>query len=239
MIGITERGDGGLDFSWISKLQYVDGAVIISKNCNDDLIDNLILNKEKIIFHSTITGLGGTLYEPNVPKIEYSFKQIQKLIDKGFPKNQIVIRIDPIFPELDFYSIISPILEFCINNELNRIRFSFFDLYPHVMDRFKFKNIPLPQKKFYADTNSINNVILCFNQYKNLFFEACGEYINDNENVIKRGCISKHDYDILNIPFKLERNTFQRKTCSCVNKVELLSNKKRCSHKCIYCYWKD
>ena len=30
-IGITERGDAGLDVSWVGKLDAVDGAVVITK----------------------------------------------------------------------------------------------------------------------------------------------------------------------------------------------------------------
>ena len=36
-IGITERGDAGIDLSWESKLKYdaIDGAVLITKNITD------------------------------------------------------------------------------------------------------------------------------------------------------------------------------------------------------------
>jgi len=95
-IGVTERGDAGLDFSWIDKLYSAN--IIISKNLNDTLIDNLIKNKDKIIFHMTCTGYGNTILEPNVPNVLYNRKQIDKLIDLGFPVKQIVLRIDPIIP---------------------------------------------------------------------------------------------------------------------------------------------
>ena len=32
MIGITERGDAAIDYSWIRKLDSVDGAILITKN---------------------------------------------------------------------------------------------------------------------------------------------------------------------------------------------------------------
>lgn len=48
-IGVTERGDAGIDFSWVQKLYPAN--VIIFKNLNDKLIDNLVRNKDKIIFH--------------------------------------------------------------------------------------------------------------------------------------------------------------------------------------------
>ena len=53
--------------------------------------------------------------------------------------------------------------------------------------------------------------------------------------------VSTKDLEILEQPIPLvniEGN--QRKYCKClVEKKELLNNKFRCSHKCMYCYWKD
>ena len=37
-IGITERGDAGIDFSWVKQLQTnpaFQGAILITKNCNE------------------------------------------------------------------------------------------------------------------------------------------------------------------------------------------------------------
>ena len=41
-IGITERGDAGLNFDWRDKLPSVDGAVLITKCLNDDFIEAVL-----------------------------------------------------------------------------------------------------------------------------------------------------------------------------------------------------
>lgn len=82
-VGITERGDAGLDFSWVEKLLPLN--VIITKNLNDTIIKHLVNNKDKIILHMTCTGLGSTVIEPNVPNVEFTYSQIRKLIKEGFP----------------------------------------------------------------------------------------------------------------------------------------------------------
>lgn len=97
-IGITEAGDAGLDLSWVNKLDKIDGAVLITKNITDKFIDAVIANKDKLIIHATTTGMGGTVIEPNVPDYKTQLTQVQKLIDRGFPKNRIIIRVDPIIP---------------------------------------------------------------------------------------------------------------------------------------------
>ena len=100
-IGITERGDAGLDFSWKEKLYMLDCAVLITKNMNDRFIENVCYAYEKgykLIVHFTCTGLGDTEFEPNVPHYEKQIGQLRKLINSGFPKSHCVLRIDPIVP---------------------------------------------------------------------------------------------------------------------------------------------
>ena len=66
-IGITERGDAGLDLSWASKLDTVDGAIVITKFLSPACYDALLANKEKLILHATLTGYGHSVLEPAVP----------------------------------------------------------------------------------------------------------------------------------------------------------------------------
>lgn len=71
-IGITERGDAGIDFSWYDKIkqELVGGAILITKNVNKEFAHKVLdLYEEgfKIIVHCTCTGYGGTALEPNVP----------------------------------------------------------------------------------------------------------------------------------------------------------------------------
>lgn len=97
-IGITERGDASLDFTWMDKMDRVAAAILITKNLNDRFIESVLPFKDKVIVHATVTGMGGTVIEPRVPETEWSHAQVLKLIDAGFPVQQIVLRVDPIIP---------------------------------------------------------------------------------------------------------------------------------------------
>ena len=102
-IGITERGDASIDYQWKGKLPSVDGAILITKNLTDQFIDTVIKcyeNGDKLIVHATCTGWGETDFEPNVPDYKTQLHQLKKLINKGFPADYCVLRIDPIFPTL-------------------------------------------------------------------------------------------------------------------------------------------
>jgi DNA repair photolyase len=231
-IGSTERGDAGIDFTWTKKLQ--DLNIIISKNLNDKLIGHLIDNQDKIIFHSTVTGHGGTIIEPKVPKLDFSFEQFEKLILAGFDIKRFVLRVDPIIPTEDGLKVAKNVLEKYKNSGVERVRFSFLDMYEHVKIRFKKQGIELPYSSFHAPKEMIDNGLRMIEDYEKYYtFESCGEYLK-----YKIGCISKKDLEIAKIKGELNGSSFQRKACLCpANKKELLKDKKVCQHQCIYCYW--
>ena len=240
-IGVTERGDAGLDFSWVNKLNQVSFAIIISKSLNDKLINELIKHKNKITFHHTVTGYGGTILEPYVNNKEYALEQTQKLIANGFPEKQIVLRVDPIIPTNKGVNVaINTMYMFLYNTNISRVRYSYLDMYRHVKDRFLNKNIALPYNTFTAPKEMINYSENALKQFKELFFkkftlESCAE-----KTCNQLGCISQKDRDILDLDIELKPGGFQRKGCLCCgNKLELLNNRKRCPNQCLYCYWKN
>jgi len=136
-VGITERGDAGLNFTWVNKL--LPANIIISKRINDDLIKILIANKNKIILHVTCTGFGASALEPNVPSKLWTKIQVDTLIEQGFPTEQIVLRIDPIIPTNRGLITAEGIMKLFEGIGIKRLRYSFIDMYSHVKYRFKDK----------------------------------------------------------------------------------------------------
>lgn len=249
-IGITERGDAGLDFSWIDKLNSVNGAILISKRIASEKFQDLLLKyKDKLILHSTITFLGNTNLEPNVPIPEDSIKGLERIVKLGFDPNKIVFRLDPILniKQINKFSKIIPKL---LELNITRIRFSFMDFYKHVKQRFIKNNIEIPKLDFggFHMHEITRNIILTFLsdlaiKYK-INLESCGENINTEKYplITIRGCISDKDLDLLNINY--DKDNLQifapRQNCHCLNiKHELLNNRSRCQHNCLYCFWKD
>lgn len=236
--GITEAGDAGLDFSWENKL--LDGNIIITKHMttnNQKLNKALLKNKDRIILHATCTGYGGTKVEPNVPKPYEIYQGVRELIKAGFPSKQIVLRVDPIIPtEKGLETIIQPLTLF-EDTGVTRVRYSIIDMYPHVKDRFLKEYGNLPFNTFKAPKKMVDDLLSFIEPYRKYYtFEACAEELPD-----RVGCVSKKDYEILRLDTSsIQKGGFQRKTCACCSsKTELLQNKKRCSSKCIYCYWRD
>ena len=246
--GITERGDAGLDLTWTDRIHAVEGAIIISKCANLEFSQALLNYREKIIYHSTCTGFGGTLFEPNVPSVDEKFKHLKYIIDQGFPAEQIVVRIDPLFPlmweekinrvlNINYFNILNDILLRTESLGIKRVRYSYLDCYPHVLERLKKLNAELVFNIPW--TLRHKNEFLLEEMNRNLEYETCCEF--ECPPWQKVGCISNKDLKILNKNnLRFTGISKQRLECLCPgNKLELLNNKYRCDNKCVYCYWKD
>lgn len=234
-IGITERGDPAFINDLDNRL-LKDGNIIISKNILP-IMDIILKNKNIIILHSTITGYGGSAVEPNVPFVNDSISNLKLLIDKGFPIKNIVGRVDPIIPSKEGINIALNVIYKLIDLDIKRIRFSFIDIYKKVEMRFKQNNLynmlSSIDKKY--ENNFLDKIDKIKEMY-NVSFESCAEI-----NRFQTGCISKKDLEIFGIDNKnITGSSNQRMLCLCPScKTEILNEKKRCPHKCLYCYWND
>lgn len=244
-IGVTERGDGGLDLSWVGKLDKVDGAIIITKNLTNKCINAIIENQDKLIVHCTCTGFGGTVLEPNVPEYKKQIEQLKKLIEKGFPISKVVLRIDPIIPTEKGLITAQTVLDYAMKEieGISRVRISIIDMYPHVRKRFTDKKLPLPYGSNFAPfadmVMSVNNWVRENREkYDKVEFEACAE--GKLHFCIQRGCVSQYDALLLGLNVDAEEvKSISRVGCLCLScKTELLNIKHPCEHNCLYCYWK-
>lgn len=254
-IGITERGDAGIDFAWYKKLEsgYVDGAILITKNITPmfiQLVMQCYNTGKKLIIHSTCTGLGGTLFEPNVPYYTEQIDNLVKLHDAGFPLENCVLRIDPIIPTRNGLNCVKNVIAYAEDKGILsdvRMRISIYDEYKHVKERLNNAGILslYPGTQFYASTDQFKQVAEFLSEYDYIFY-TCAEpklikYTKIGQ-VLQYGCVSEQDLQIMGIeiPEHMLTNMQNRNGCLCLScKTELLTEKKQCPHKCIYCYWKN
>ena len=248
-IGITESGDASLKYDWTKNINNVQGAIIITKNITDKFIKEILEHKQKCILHCTCTGYGGTKLEPKVPNYKTQIKQLLKLINAGFPVNQVVIRIDPIIPTQKGLKVAQNVFEYAIQNipEISRFRVSLLDMYPHVQKRFLdvFKKVPYTtfHAPKYMQVNADKLFKYILEKYPQIEIESCAE--KELSIPKKTGCVSSQDLSILNIEQPNElRLKFNRQSCLCIaNKTELLQHKPNQTgythcYGCLYCYWK-
>lgn len=252
-IGITEQGDAGLDLSWYNKLimQKYDGAILITKNANDKFIEFVLSLRTffpNLILHIGCTGLGGTWIEPNVPDYQTQLNQLQKLLDKGFPEDHIVLRMDPIIPTTEGLQAADTVLKTFHNmhTDIKRIRISILDEYRHVKERLKAIGKPPFYPGFSPTIDMMADTAILLSHYPKFQFETCAEpaFVHSTRlpNVKEQGCISETDLKIFGLTPdpNMPTNMQNRNGCHCLAcKSELLNQKYRCPHQCIYCYWRD
>ena len=243
-IGITECGDPSLDFSWVNKVDTVDGIILITKNLTDIVIEKASQNLNKFIFHVTCTGFGGSVLEPNIPNYNIQLEQAQKLIKLGVDLNKIVIRVDPIIPTEKGLRTARTVIKTAINMGFIRFRVSLLDAYPHVRARFIENGIPTPYGDYFSpNIKMIENANKMFAELKVLYpeivIESCAEKDLIETEIL--GCVSKKDFELLGLNTDLVDSVgYQRKNCLCCSaKTELLEKKQRCPYNCLYCYWKN
>lgn len=247
--GITEAGDAGIDLSWVEKLKTVDGAILVTKNITPKFMRAVLelfwAGKANFIIHVTCTGWGGTELEPNVPYYKKQLEAANMLVNFfGFPKERVVIRVDPIIPINIGLRRAEEVFVLACKMGFTRFRVSVLDMYPHVRERFIAADYRLPYgENFTASDDQFADVDKMLAEVKLRFPDVMIMSCAEPKLKVPRkvGCVSGYDLDILGIDTDEEtKPNYQRPNCLCIgNKTELLDNKKRCPHQCLYCYWKD
>lgn len=258
-MGFTEAGDAGIDLSWRTKLDEVVGAVLITKNVNDEFIDAVLdeikNNHRKIIVHATCTGWGSTVIEPGVPAARVQLDNTLKLIEEGFDADKIVLRIDPIFPNAKGVSRALAVLAYAKEIGLLakpiRVRISIYDEYQHVRERC----IKRGWQPIYNDERALVRTRGQANEHEMKFvyenlkthfpdvtFYTCAEPHLLGDGIDHAGCLSNQDYEILGLDAPPTAGNVGKQrpgACMCLGyKKELLRKPQRCKHGCIYCYWR-
>ena len=241
--GITETGDPAFVSGWEKRL--LEANIVISKELSDEMIEKLIDNQNKVVFHHTVTGLGGGVFEPGVKEQSHELEQARKLFEAGFPISHYVLRVDPIVP-VDKETIdkaFTVLSNWSAFGKMLRCRISIMDLYNHVKERFWENSIQV-SSGFTASDSVFDYVAKRLDEYKdNYEFECCAEpKLATVPWIDSCGCASEKDLRILGLdPSEYGRpENPQRKTCMCLAKKQILGVKPgRCEHKCLYCFWKD
>lgn len=227
-IGITEAGDASFDYAWVDKINEMDMVILITKNITDEFIEKILDYKDKVVLHATCTGYGGTVLEKNVPDYKVQLDQVKKLLSLGFPKEQIVIRVDPVIPTLKGFGNLMKVVSY-ICKDIQRFRVSILDNYKHVQERFKKNNLPvLYNGNFQASLEDFKNMDSVLRQLKKLYnvtFESCAEvHLTEAERM---GCVSQKDLSLFGLKLDTDELRGQRKGCLCVaGKTELLTHKR-------------
>ncbi len=220
-VGVTEGADPTVNKNWVPWVKSGKPAILITKR--PDLLVLMVEPKDNIIIHCTITGLGSSVIEPGIPPLQDSLPYYHLLV-KAFGKDRVVLRIDPIIPNLEPLASLKSLAK----EAEGRVRVSFMDLYPHVRERLSKEGIALGWSTFHAPLEERLAIWKYLGKP-----EVCAE-----PGLPNTPCVSELDCKILGVkPNSYLRG--QRKECGCLaNKIEICKRPPKCTYGCLYCYWK-
>lgn len=257
-IGITERGDAGWNLEWYDVLKDTgsyDGAILITKYITDAFIEKAVDLYKKgfpLIIHATVTGWGGTFVEPGIHDYHTQLNKACDLCKAGFPIENLVIRVDPIWPTSSGLKRAAEVIEeakslgLLQKKKTARLRVSILDEYKHVKERIRrADHEPVYGDKFYPPVFMVEKTAEMLKN-ENVPFETCAEELLTKkcpELAAVKGCVSETDLALMGLGIKdvneMYENKQRRSGCHCLScKSELFNDRKPCPTKCIYCCWK-
>lgn len=267
VISYYKSGNPCSNFEWVTRLSDIN--IIQSKVITDDFINICLSNKNRIFLHIVISGMGKTIFEPNIPSVKQTFLQLTKLINSGFPQNQILVIVSPILSNDNGLKSLELLLRVFTEFKILRLRFVRFNLlqYKSVNDDFKKQNGYEPEhiisKKSYIEKFVVSNdnilkrpstkkIMVYLNKTSN-FFKDYYKLLRKYETIIS---IDKGEEPKIGVrelmPFGY--NNSWRNEDGTLDKlihyennnkykpiVNIISSKNpvRCLNKCLLCEWKQ
>lgn len=174
IVSYWKSGDPCLKInSWRNKLTEIN--VINTKHLSDEFIDILICEKHRIFLHLNITGMGKTIFEPNIPTVKETFFQLKKLIDNGFPQKQILVIVNPILPNNNGLNALKLLLRVFTEFKGLRLRNVRFNLlqYKNVENKFLISNENITKR---GALKPLNNFLIKNDSFITDYYKLISDY---------------------------------------------------------------
>lgn len=196
------------------------------------------------LIHFSITGLGGTKYEPGVMKYNDLLDRIGQFIQQGLDPEMVTVRIDPIIPGVTPISAVEDIIRRSSEMGIKNIRFSVMDQYSTTKKYME--QLGYDYSKYY-DSKSLHarpeiqqgiaQKMLEFAKKYGVRLSTCAEPMAI-PGIEKDGCLSVSAVNnMLGTNISEDQMGKQRALCSCYGgKVDLLRYDNKCASSCVYCY---
>jgi len=231
---------------WRNSLTEIN--IIETKRLSDEFIQICLYEKSRIFLHVNITGMGQTVFEPNIPTVKETFKQIQKLIELGFPQKQILVCVKPILPNENGLNALKLLLKVFTEFKMLRLRFVRFN----VLAYFQIENGKYVVSNKNVTSRDSTKKIMPWLSRSQTFWKDYYKLIDNYQSII---CVDKGDEAIIGIRelivfgYKNEWITADGVREKIIdyekgNKYKPIlnilsdSNPTRCKNRCLLCPWR-
>ncbi len=223
--------------------EAVHSVVIWTKNpenmIKDGLLKETLKNYQQIYIHLTITGMGGSEFEPLIPPWKKVGQMIEPLIKIVGSPQRICWRFDPILivkgegKSYSNFDLFPEIMESIIPLGVRTCRLSWVSPYKKVVNRLAGRGWYLvpqtlteqkEQAKKIADWAKNNGMEIYFCAMEGFPVSRCIDgYLLREIHPQKLDC-------------SLEKDQGQRPLCGCTDSLDIGWYSLKCKHGCLYCY---
>lgn len=133
IVSYWKSSDPCLKLDILSK-SLTDITIIETKNFTPEFLNLCISNKDRIFLHVVISGMGATVFEPNIPTVKQMFLGLKHLIDNGFQQKQILVVVKPIIPNDNGLKALQLLLRLFTEFKELRLRFIRFNVLTYTQE---------------------------------------------------------------------------------------------------------
>lgn len=191
------------------------------------------IRMDRLSLELTVTGLGGTFIEPNVPNPFDVWKTTEGLIRQGLNPDLINWRFDPILPKYFNPRVLQELAGRAAGLGIKRCVISFPTWYRHIKDRFpdlvRENTVGVQEQRKLAET--VKGIL----DERNINLFGCTQpHLLDIVTPSK--CIDGEYYtSVTGLSFSTQKDFGQRKACGCTASIDIGAYGV-CRHGCLYCY---
>ncbi len=253
LAGVLERGSvefpqpyGGRPRRVEVRPEVVHSIVLWSKSyrrllANEGGVREALARFDQLYCHLTITGLGGTPLEPNVPPWEEVAEELPALVELTGDARRVSVRFDPIVHWYEGDEIrsnlpkASGVFVRAAKVGIEAMRISFATLYAKVRRRRPWRWYDPPQPERLEIVARLAELARSLG----LVLYACSDRCLAQVGVQPSRCV---DGELLSrlyprgYPASLAKDRGQRRECGCTVSIDIGSYQMRCPDGCRYCY---
>ncbi len=246
----TVHGPSGHSYTVNLSPTVVHTIVLWSKNFTNIFgnragLKNLLQKYDQLYCHFTITGMGDTFIERDVPPYQTSVLKLGHLVEIADMPERVTVRFDPIVyweeggevhTNLQIFKKIAPSLQ---KSGIKNIRISFAQWYRKAKRRAAkhgFHYIDPPREQKIQDVHYLIKVA----REWGLSLHSCGQdFLAEIPEIRPSSCIDGLFLQKLHPDgeaVSIAKDKTQRAECHCTDSVDIGSYTQFCPHCCIYCY---
>ncbi len=199
-----------------------------------------VLQKYDHVFaHVTITGLGGTPLEPNVPGWRIAIGKLPGLVEFLGSPDRIRLRVDPLVAVKKNGMVISnipvaeQIMEQALKTGIRSFTTSFMEEYPRVKRRLTRQGYEIITLDYEQRTRVIKHLAQVVQKNGGVLYTCAVPGFAGSKCIDGKLLQELHPHKE---PCSREKASGQRELCGCTKSVDIGWYSMRCRSGCLYCY---